>query len=567
MATGQNLRVVIVGGVACGPKAASRLRRLMPEAEITLIERDEMVSYGSCGIPYFVEGVFDSIDALIETPAKVKRTPEFFEKAKGFKVLTRTEAVRIDTEAKTVLVKDLNTGKEYEIPYDKLVLATGASPLKPPIPGVDKRNVCLVRNLDDASRIKSIIDNEKPKSAVIVGGGYIGIEMAEALKTAGLDVYVVEMLDQIFPQFIDREFALIAEKFMRSKGVEIYTQERVLEIVGDDKVKAVKTDKREIPADMVIVAVGVRPNDQLARDAGLACSPKGGILVNNYCQTSNPDIYAGGDCVVNQYITQITGQPLYVPLGSTANKHGRVIANHIAGMITPYPGITATSICKIFDMAIGRAGMTETLVKSLGIDCESVVWSGPDKPHYMEGKPLIIKIVASKKYRRLLGVQVIGFGDVAKRVDVAATALFFQATLDQMAYLDLAYAPPFAPPLDPIIVASHVLLNKMNGLANGLNPLEAKKWMDEKSDIILLDVRTPDEFNQMRLEDDRVVHIPLGALRQKLSELPKDKDILAFCKVSMRGYEAQRILNAAGYDRVWFIEGGLIGWPFKVWMA
>ncbi len=561
----KGLRVVIIGGVACGPKVASRLKRLIPDAEVTVIDRSEYVSYGACGIPYFLEGVFDSIDALIETPAKVKRTPEFFEKAKGFKVLTKTEAKKIDPESKTVLVQDLESGKEQEISYDKLVIATGASPLKPPIPGIDKQNVCFVRDLNDASRIKAIIDKEKPKHAVIVGGGYIGIEMAEALKSAGLDVTIIEMLDQIFPQFLDKELSLLIEKYMKTRGVNIYTKEKVLEIKGNEKAQFVKTEKQEIPAEIVVVAVGVRPNDRLARDAGIACNPKGGILINNYCQTSDPDIYAGGDCVVNQYINPITGQPVYIPLGSTANKHGRVIANHIAGIITPYPGVCGTSICKIFDMAVGRAGLTESLANSLGMDVVSTIWSGPDKPHYMNGKPLVIKILASKRYRRILGVQVVGFGDVARRVDVAATAIFFKATLDQMAYFDLAYAPPFSPPIDPIITASHVLLNKMNGLAQGLNPLEAKKRMDENPDLILLDVRTPEEFSQMRLDDERVVHIPLGALRNRLSELPKDKEILAFCKVSMRGYEAQRILNAAGYDKVWFIEGGLIGWPFKIW--
>jgi len=567
MGSGKGLKIVVIGAVACGPKTASRLKRLMPEAEITVLERGEHVSFGACGIPYYVEGLFNNLSALVETPVGVPRTPVFFEKVKGVKVLTKTEAIKIDRESKTVVVRDLRSGEEYSLPYDKLVLATGATAVRPPIPGIDKRNVFFVRNLDDAQNIRNLIDQGKAKNVVIVGGGYIGIEMAEAFAEVGLNVSIVEMLDQIFPQFLDRELALLVQKFMKSKGVSIFTSETVKEILGGESVEAVKTDKRELPADLVIVAVGVRPNDILAKEAGLACGPKGGILVNSYCQTSDPDIYAGGDCVLNFYVHPITGQPLFIPLGSTANKHGRVIANHIAGIASPFPGIACTSVCKVFEVTVARTGLSEAMAKSLNIDVVSAVWTGPDKPHYMEGKPLTIKLIASRKYRTILGAEVVGMGDAAKRIDVAAMAVQFKATLDQLAYVDLAYAPPFSPPIDPIATAAHVLLNKMNGLANGLNPLEAKKWMDERKDLVLLDVRTPDEFNQMRLPDDRVVHIPLGALREKVNELPKDKDILAFCKVSMRGYEAQRILNAAGFDRVWFIEGGLVGWPFEVWTA
>ncbi len=257
--------------------------------------------------------------------------------------------------------------------------------------------------------------------------------------------------------------------------------------------------------------------------------------------------------------------PVFVPLGSTANKHGRTIADRIAGISAPFPGISATGICRAFDYNLGRTGLTEKQARLVYPDVETAVWSGPALPHYIpQSKPLIIKMVASRRDRKLLGVQVVGMGDAAKRIDVAATALFFGATLDQLAALDLAYAPPYAPPIDPLAATAHLLANKLDGLARGISPLEARNRMQNGSDIVLLDVRTPDEFRMIRLPDDRVVHIPLGALREKFSQLPRDKDILAFCKVSMRGYEAQRILNAEGMDRVWFIEGGLVGWPFEL---
>lgn len=560
------LRVLVIGGVACGPKTAARLKRLLPDVDVTMIEKGEIVSYGACGLPYYVEGLFSDVKMLTETPVGVARTPVFFEKAKGFRVLPKTEAVRIDNHRKTVRVRYLDEGTEEDLSYDKLVIATGGSPVKPPIPGIDLHNVWYVRELDDVATLVESIEKSGLKRAVLIGAGYIGMEMAEALAEKGLGVTVVEMFDQVMPQFLDQDMAMLVQKHLRAKGVELALGETVTALTGDGKVEAVTTDKQTISADLAIVAVGVRPNDQLAREAGLLCAAKGGIVINSYCQTSDPHIYAGGDCVVNQYAHPVTGAPLYVPLGSTANKHGRVIANHIAGLTSPFTGITGTGVCKVFDFTVGRTGLTEKLAKELKLDVETAVWAGPDKPHYYPGsKPLIIKMVASKRYRKLLGLQVVGPGDGAKRLDVAATAIYFGATLDQIGSVDLGYAPPYSPPIDPIATTAHLLLNKMNGIAKGISPFAAKRLMDRQKDLILLDVRTPKEYDEMRLPDDRVVHMPLGALREKAHELPRDKDILAFCKVSMRGYEAQRILNAAGFDRVGFIEGGLVAWPFEVW--
>ncbi|MGC8720565.1 MAG: NAD(P)/FAD-dependent oxidoreductase, partial [Thermodesulforhabdaceae bacterium] len=377
----KTIRVLIIGGVACGPKAASRLKRLMPEADITIVDRSAYISYGACGIPYYVEGLFDDVMVLNETPVGVRRTPQFFEQVKGVKIITRTEALSINRASKTVRVRNLDTGEEKDLPYDKLILATGATAIRPPISGMDLQNVWNVRSLEDAQAIRQAVEDKGLKKAVIVGGGYIGLEMAEALILKGLKVTVVEMLDHILSHMLDPELALLMENYLTQKGVELLLGEKVQSINGDGTVKSVTTDKRTIDADLVVVSVGVKPNDKLAREAGLACDPQGGIIINNYCQTSDPDIYAGGDCVLNPYITPFTGRPIYVPLGSTANKHGRVIANHIAGIVTPFPGIAATSICKIFDYTVGRVGITQAMAHNLGLDVETAIWAGPDKPH------------------------------------------------------------------------------------------------------------------------------------------------------------------------------------------
>ncbi len=564
----QGMHVLVVGGVACGPKAASRIKRLNPEARVTMVEKSEAVSFGACGLPYYVEGVCSDIDVLFETPVGVKRTPQFFKKVKGFDVLTNTEAIKINPGQKTALVRYHETGKEEELGYDKLVLATGSSAFMPPIPGIEKGNIWKMKTAEDGRTLAEQVKTKKGGQAVIIGAGLIGIEMAEALQERGLEVTIVEMFDTILPQLMDKEMSILAGKHLEQKGINLDLGKKVEGFEGGEVVEGVKTDGGTLPADVVLVSVGVRPNDQLAREAGLDCHPKGGIRINNFCQTSDPDIYAGGDCVVNDYVHPVLGSMIYVPLGSTANKHGRVIANNICSQTTTFPGVMMTGICKAFENTIGRTGMTEEQAFKLGYEVESVIWAGPDSPHYIpSNRPMVIKLVAERKTRTLLGAQVFGPGDASKRLDVAATAIYFQARPEDMGNVDLGYAPPYSPPIDPIATAAQILGNKLDGLAKGLSPLEAKEIMEVNSDIYILDVRSPSEFGAMRIPDERIVNIPLGELRQRIDEIPKDKDILTFCKVSLRGYEAQRILQAAGRERVRFIEGGILGWPFEVWYA
>ncbi len=556
-----NLRVLIVGGVACGPKTAARLKRIMPEAEITMVEKGAMVSYGACGLPYYVEGTFTNINALTHTPAGVSRTPEFFRTWKGFETLTRTEAMVIDRETKSVRVRNRDTAEERTLPYDKLVLATGGEAFRPPIPGIDLDHVWFMTHPDDAASLVAVVEQRELKKAVLVGAGFIGLEMAEALVNKGLDVTMVEMMGQIMPGIIDEDIARMSQRHLEDNDVALVLGERVTALEGDGRVRRVVTDRQSIEADLVVIGVGTRPNDRLAREAGLACD--GGIIVNANGQTSDPDIYAGGDCVRNQFVHRLVDERLFVPLGSTANKHGRVIANHIAGRPTPFSGIGCSSIVRAFDFTIGRTGVTETMARRLNIDYAVTTWSGQDKPHYMEGSRLFaIKMLASRRDRKVLGVQVAGMGDGAKRLDAAASAIYFGATLDQLADIDFGYAPPYSPPIDPLAVCAHVLTNKLDGLADGIGPLQAKAQMDAGG-CLLLDVRIEDEAKMEWIPHTDRVHIPLDQLRERFDELPRDTPILTYCKVSMRGYEAQRILNAEGFDNVRFIEGGVAAWPFE----
>jgi rhodanese-related sulfurtransferase len=371
------------------------------------------------------------------------------------------------------------------------------------------------------------------------------------------------MFDQILPGAFDEDIAFFCAKYLRQKGVKLVLGEKVIGIEGNGKVESVRTERQSLAADVVIVATGIRPNDKLAREAGLLCADPGGILVNEYCQTSDRDIYAGGDCVVNAYCGGIAGSSIYAPMGSTANKHGRVIANHIAGHPTPFGGITCTAIVRAFDFTIGRTGMLERQARELQMDVETFTWGGSDLPHFMpERKPFLIKMVASRRSRKLLGVQVAGMGNGSKRLDVAAGMIFMGATLDQVADIDFGYAPPYSQALDPLATCAHMLSNKLDGLASSISSVAARNRL-EKGEALLLDVRTPREVKSMQMPFE-FIHIPLGELRNRAAELPRDRDILIACLAGLRAYEAQRILNAAGFDRVQFFEGGLSGWPFEV---
>lgn len=561
-------RIVIIGGVATGPKAAARARRRDPDAQITIIERGKLLSYSGCGMPYCIGGDIEDCAMLNCSPTGVPRDSVFFRNVKDVTVLNSTLAEKINREEKTVDVVNVETGEYQTSPYDKLVIATGGLPVMPPIPGIRLNRIFRLGHPDDAVAMRELLLTGDIKKAVIIGAGLIGMEMIEALGKRGVQVTMVEMLPNVLPKMLDIEIAAFLTKYLRGKGVNIKTNERVTEILGDDhgNVKSVMTANGEtLDADMVLVAVGVRPNTKLAQDAGLEIGATRAIAVNEYMQTSDPDIYAGGDCA--ESINRVTGKKSFWPMGSTANKHGRVIGDNLTGGDSTFPGSLGTAVLKVFDYNVGKTGLSEREAIAEGFDVVSSLMASPDCTHYYPTqKTIFLKLVADAKTGKLLGLQGVGPGQVVKRVDVVATALSFGATAEDLANVDLGYAPPFSSAIDVVAHAANIIRNKIDGLAHYLSPLEVKAKLDADEDFVWLDVRSPDEYEAMRIEDPRVKLIPLGLLRRRLDELPRDKEIVAFCKISLRGYEAQRILEGEGFDNVKFMDGGIVGWPYKVIM-
>jgi NADPH-dependent 2,4-dienoyl-CoA reductase/sulfur reductase-like enzyme/rhodanese-related sulfurtransferase len=553
------LRVVIVGGVAAGPKVASKIIRLCPEAEVTIVEKGKLLSYAGCGLPYYVSGVVKEQKELMSTPVGTVRDPVFFQHVKNVKVLNETEATEIDRAGKRVRVRNLGQGRESWLSYDKLVLATGANAIIPPLPGTGLENVFTLQGVHDAEGIRALLAQEKARDVVIVGGGLIGVEVTEALVQRGCRVTVVEMMPQTL-RILDPDMARLVERHMESHGVKVLTGTKVEAIEGDGVVQSVLTSAGRLAADMVVLAIGVRPNVTLAQTAGLEIGPTGAIKVDDRMQTSDPDIFAAGDCVECRDL--MTDGPSYVPLGSTANKQGRVAAVNICGGRDRFPGVLGSTVCKVFDFCVGRTGLNEAAARTQGYDVVSAIAPAPDKAHFMPGaKLLILKLMADRASRKLLGAQAVGPGAGDKRIDVAAMALTAGMTVDQLANADLCYAPPYAPAMDNILTAANVLRNKLDGFLEGISAQEVHDRQPSKEDFVFLDVRSPQEYAQVHLPGSTL--IPLGALRKRLAELPRDKEIITFCKISLRGYEAALILKAAGFPKVRVMDGGVVVWPFE----
>jgi len=555
-------RFVIIGGVAAGPKAAAKLTRLAPDADVTIIEKGVFLSYAGCGLPYYVSGVVEDQEDLMSTPAGSVRDEVFFLNVKNVHVHNRTLATEIDREGRRVNVRSLENGAEDWIPYDRLILATGAEPVDPPLPGRDLENVVRLHGVEDAERMRALLAEHRAPDVVIIGGGLIGVEITEALVSTGCRVTIVERLPQLLAP-LDEEMARQVATHMKAKGVKVLTGTTVVAIEPDDeddaRVGKVRTSAGTLPADMVVVSVGVRPNVELARDCGLEIGETGAILVDDHLRTTDPDIFAVGDCA--ESVNLVTGRPAYVPLGSTANKQGRVAAINAAGGDDTFPGILGTSICRVFDFNVAATGLTEREARDLGYDIETALTPAPDKPHFMPtAKMLMLKTVSDRRTRRLLGMQAVGPGDAARATDVAAMALHAGMTMDQLSKTDLAYAPPYSPAMDNVITASDVVRNKMDGVAVGLPPSEVKRKMDAGEPVFLLDVRTLSEAAQLAIPG--AVNIPLSQLRDRVDELPRDHEVICFCKISLRGYEAALIAAAAGCDAK-FMDGGIVMWPYE----
>jgi NADPH-dependent 2,4-dienoyl-CoA reductase/sulfur reductase-like enzyme/rhodanese-related sulfurtransferase len=552
------MKVLIVGGVAAGPKVAAKVIRLKPETEVTILERGDFLSYAGCGLPYYISGVVREQKQLLSTPLGAVRDPVFFLNVKNVAVHNRTEALEIDRAGRRVRARFPDGGERW-LPYDKLVLTTGARPVIPTIPGREKANIFTLHGVRDAEGIRAHLAEGRARDVVLVGGGLIGVEMTKALVSRGCRVTIVERLPQIL-RMIDWEMARLLEQHMERRGVRIWTDCRVLEFRGGDAVGGVVTDRGEIPADFVVLGTGVEPEVTLARAAGIEIGPTGALRVDDRMRTSDPDIYAAGDCV--ECPNLLTGRPVYVPLGSTANKQGRVAAVNICGGEDRFPGILGTVVCDVFDYGVGRTGLIEREAREAGREVVTVLAASPDREHFLpEARRLMLKLVVDARTRRLLGVQTLGPGAGDKRIDVAATAITAGMTVDQVAALDLGYAPPFAPAMDNLITAANIAKNKLSGAMDGVTPMEVREKLRRKDDFVLLDVSTPGEHEAERLPGSRL--IPLGALRGRLGELPRDAEIVAFCQLSIRGYEAALILKAAGFRRVRVLDGGVAMWPYE----
>jgi NADPH-dependent 2,4-dienoyl-CoA reductase/sulfur reductase-like enzyme/rhodanese-related sulfurtransferase len=553
--------IVVIGGTACGPKAAARARRCDSDAKITVIEQGENLSTAICGLPYYVSGVIEKESTLVARP------PDFFRNVMDMQVLTLTKALAIDCQTQEVEILNLETNRHSTIEYDKLVLATGSIPAVPDWEGRNLEGVFTLTGIKDANAIKSFISPLKTKEITIVGAGLIGLEMAEALVSKGLKVTVIEALDWVLPTLLDFDVAAYIEKHLRNKGLKLLFGQRVTGFVGDEKrkVRKVITKDTELETGMALLALGTRPNVSLAQDAGLTIGDTGGISVSQQLQTSDPDIYAGGDCIEN--INRITQKKMLAPLGSTANKHGRVIGNNVTGGSETFPGVLGTSIAKVFDFNVARIGLNELQAQDAGYDTVISLVPGPEHAtYYPESQEILVKLIADKSNGRLLGGQVVGPGDAAKRIDVLATALALGATVDDLANLDLAYAPPYNSTLDPLHNAANVVRNKQSGYARTLTLAEVKNKLDNGDDFVLLDVRSPEEWDTWRIEAKQAKLIPLSELRKRLGELSKDDEIVIFCLTSVRAYLAQRILDGTGFRNVKFMDGSLAVWPYDAYI-
>jgi len=556
-------RIVVVGGTAAGPKAAARAKRMDQKAEVVLIQKAPELSMASCGYPYYVAGTVQARDQLLSTPVGVVRDPLFFAGAKGVRALVNTEATAVDPKARTVSYTRLDTGEAGSMVYDKLILCTGSRPRMPRFPGMDLEGVMALHSLADADRLRELGARLKGRPAVVAGGGLIGMETCEALAARGMDVTVVEKLPDILP-FLDPELARLVANHARSKGATVLTGVGVAGFEGEDgQLRAVRLeDGRTLPCALAVVALGVVPETDLAKGAGLVIGPTGGIAVDARMRTSAPDIFAAGDCV--EATCRLTGGKTLAPFGDLANLQGRVAGENAAtdGQAT-FPGTIHSGICRVFDFAAAATGLTERRAREAGYDVVAAVNAGPDKPGFMGAGPLVSKMVADAGTGRILGFQCVGAGEVNRQGAEAAMAVLAGMTVQEAGMADLPYAPPFSLAIDHFIATAHVLENKMRGLYAGVSCQEVHEALTRGERPFLLDVRGPKEFEETRLGLGETL-IPLGQLRSRMDELPRDKSspVVAYCKVSMRGYEAQRVLAAHGYDNVTVMEGGLAAWPY-----
>jgi NADPH-dependent 2,4-dienoyl-CoA reductase/sulfur reductase-like enzyme/peroxiredoxin family protein/rhodanese-related sulfurtransferase/TusA-related sulfurtransferase len=541
------MKYLIVGGVAGGATTAARLRRLDEHSEIIIFERGEYISYASCGLPYYIGGTITERDNLfVQTPAS-------FGTRFNLQVRTLSEVTAINRQKKEVTVNDLRTGRTYTEGYDKLVLSPGAEPVRPPLPGINQEGIFTMRNVPDTDHIKKYIETRQPRHAVVVGAGFIGLEMAENLHRAGINVTIVEMADHVMTP-LDYSMASLVHQHLKTKNIEFYLKTAVssFDREGDHIVVRLSSSKA-IQADLVILSIGVRPDSRLAKEAGLETGHTGGIVVNEFLQTSDKDIYAVGDAI--EFTNPVTGTQMITYLAGPANKQGRIVADNIVrGNIKTYRGSINTAIAKVFDVTVAATGVSGRQLSELNIPhISSITHSSSHAGYYPGAMPMSVKISFSPSDGRLLGAQIVGFDGVDKRIDLFSAAIRKRVTVHDLADVEHAYAPPYSSAKDPVNIAGMVAENILDGTTKIISWRDVAKHTIEE--MFLLDIRTRDEYQLGTIEG--AVNIPLDELREHLDEIPRDRKIIAFCGVGLRAHVACRILMQSGFPEVYNLSGGL----------
>lgn len=539
------MKVIIVGGVAGGATAAARIRRLDEKAEITVFEKSGFISYANCGLPYYIGDVITDKEEL------TLQTPESFYNRFNVNVKVHHEVTAVHPNRKTVEVKNLDTGEVFEEKYDKLLLSPGAKPIKPPFKGIDSDKLFTLRTVEDTLKIKEYVDKNKPKSAVVAGGGFIGLETAENLRELGVEVTIVQLLPQLMAPF-DSDMASFIHSEVRKHGVKLALGRKVEDIYDENEKIVVALENDEpLTADMVVLAIGVAPDTSLAESAGLQLGVKNSIVVNDRMETSCPDIYAVGDAVQVKHF--VSNEDTLISLAGPANKQGRIAADNICGKDSRFGGSQGSSVIKVFDLTAASTGINERTAKTLGIDCDNVVLSPMSHAgYYPDGRVMTMKVLFQKGTYRLLGAQIIGAQGVDKRIDVIATAIRAKMKATDLKELDLAYAPPYSSAKDPVNMAGYIIDNIANGVV--------KQWHIEDADLLprdgsvtLLDTRTAEEYAQGHING--FINIPVDELRQRLEELDSAKPVYVICQSGLRSYIASRILTGNGFDCYNFAGG------------
>ncbi len=557
-------KIVIVGGVAAGPKAACRVKRLMPDAEVTIIDEDSLISYGGCGIPYYISGDVADESALRSTSFHVLRDEYYFEKYKGVKTRTSTRVLSIDRNEKHVRLESVKDKKKETLSYDKLVLTTGSRPRVLNIPGAELDGVFTIANLHKAIEIKDRIAKGLVGKAVVIGGGAIGIEMAESLTDLwGVETTIVEYMDQLLPRVVDWSLSAMLCKHLEDSGIPVHLSENVTEILeADGKVAGVRTNKRDLEADLVIMAVGVMARSELAKDAGLRVSEAGGIVVNKRMQTSDPSIYAAGDCVKIE--NRVTGKNFYAPFGSLANKEGRVVGDNIAGIPTTFDGGVGSFIMKAFDVCIGATGLSLEMALAEGYDADFSLTAPADRAHFYPTQEIICcQMVFDRRTRQVLGVQAFGAmnDNVSARINAAAAYITKGADIDEFANIEMAYAPPFSAAIDTLNAAAYVADNVHDQRLRQISIENFYDWMEDFSsqpDWVALDVRNIKQAEPWieKFGKEKWLAISDDQMRERYKELPKDKMLIIFCNAGSRSYEIQIFLDSVGWTNNLVLCGG-----------